>query len=220
MRDKPVTVLLIDDHPVVRSGYRRLLESTSDIHVVADADNGETGCALHQEYTPDVTIIDLNLDKEGIDGLETIHRIKTKNPAANILVFSMYSNEIMVQRALKMGATGYITKQSNLEQLLKAVRKVSQGQAYIDPELAANLLSDKVLGRTSENPLHVLSKREFQLFKLIAEGHSVTQIAAMISISPKTVGVHQASIMKKLKLKNTSQLVRLAISCNIIEAQH
>ncbi len=218
MRQKPVTVLLIDDHPVVRNGYRRLLESTSDIHVLADADNGETGCSLYQEYMPDVTIIDLNLDKQGIDGLETIHRIKTKNPAANILVFSMHSNEIMVQRALKMGATGYITKQSNLEQLLKAVRQVSQGRVYIDPELASNLLTDKVLGKSSGNPLHVLSKREFQLFKLLAEGNSVAQIAEMISISPKTVGVHQASIMKKLKLQNTSQLVRLAINCKVIQA--
>lgn len=218
MRQKPVTVLLIDDHPVVRNGYRRLLESTSDIHVLADADNGETGCSLYQEYMPDVTIIDLNLDKQGIDGLETIHRIKTKNPAANILVFSMHSNEIMVQRALKMGATGYITKQSNLEQLLKAVRQVSQGRVYIDPELASNLLTDKVLGKSSGNPLHVLSKREFQLFKLLAEGNSVAQIAEMISISPKTVGVHQASIMKKLKLQNISQLVRLAINCKVIQA--
>lgn len=218
MREKPITVLLIDDHPVVRNGYRRLLESTSDIHVLADTDNGEAGCSLYQEYTPDVTIIDLNLDKQGIDGLETIHRIKTKNPAANILVFSMHSNEIMVQRALKMGATGYITKQSNLEQLLKAVRQVSQGRVYIDPELASNLLTDKVLGKSFGNPLQVLSKREFQLFKLLAEGNSVAQIAEMISISPKTVGVHQASIMKKLKLQNTSQLVRLAISCKVIQA--
>ncbi|SFI49238.1 response regulator transcription factor [Nitrosomonas sp. Nm34] len=217
MREKPITVLLIDDHPVVRNGYRRLLESTADIHVVADADNGETGCTLHQEHKPDVTIIDLNLDSQGIDGLETIHRIKTKNPAANILVFSMYSNEIMVQRALNMGATGYITKQSSLEQLLEAVRKVSQGRVYIDQELASNLLTDKWSGKPSENPLDVLSKREFQLFKLIAEGNSVAQIAEMISISPKTVGVHQASIMKKLKLKNSSQLVRLAINCHVIQ---
>lgn len=216
MREKAITVLLIDDHPVVRNGYRRLLESTSDIHVVADADNGETGCVLHQEHRPDVTIIDLNLDQQGIDGLETIHRIKIKSPAANILVFSMYSNEIMVQRALSMGATGYVTKQSSLEQLLKAVRKVSQGQIFIDPELASNLLTDKWSGKPSENPLEALSKREFQLFKLMAEGNSVAQIAEMISISPKTVGVHQASIMKKLKLKNRSQLVRLAINCNII----
>lgn len=216
MREKPITVLLIDDHPVVRNGYRRLLESTSDIQVVADTDNGEKGYALYQELTPDVTIVDLNLDEHGIDGLETIHRIKIKNPAANILVFSMHTNEIMIHRALKMGATGYITKQSSLEQLLKAVRLVSKGRGYIDPELALNLLTDKE--KSSENPLHILSKREFQLFKLIAEGHSVTQIAEKISISPKTVGVHQANIMRKLKLQNRSQLVRLAINCNIIQA--
>jgi two-component system invasion response regulator UvrY len=215
--NKPITVLLIDDHPIVRAGYRSLLESAKDIQVqvVAEAENGETGCTLYQEYQPDVTIIDINMP--GIGGLETIYRIKTKNPAAKILAFSMHNNEIMVQRALKMGVTGYLAKQSSLEQVLEAVYQVSRGRPYIDAELASNILADTLLGGNPENPLDALSKREFQLFKLIAEGNSVAQIAEMISISPKTVGVHHTNIMRKLKLQNTAGLIRLAISCNIIQ---
>ncbi len=211
--DRPVTVLLIDDHPVVRTGYCRLLESMADIHVVAEADDGETGCLLYQEHKPDVVIVDLNM--AGIDGLETIRRIKAKNPCAHILVFSMHSHETMVQRALKTGATGYITKQCGMNQMIEAIRLVRQGKIYIDSELASKMASSCEFNDVDKDPLSVLTKREFQLFKLMAEGNSSAQIAETISISPKTVGVHHTNIMKKLQLQNIAQLVRLAISCNV-----
>jgi len=212
----PVTVLLIDDHPVVRTGYCRLLESVADINVVAEADDGETGCLLYQEHKPDVVILDLNM--VGIDGLETIRRIKAKNPYANILVFSMHSHETMVQRALKTGATGYITKQCGTNQMIEAIRLVRQGQIYIDSELAPKMANSRAFNDVDKDPLGILTKREFQLFKLMAEGNSSSQIAEAISISPKTVGVHHTNIMKKLELQNIAQLVRLAINCNIIQA--
>ncbi|PTN13323.1 response regulator [Nitrosomonas aestuarii] len=211
--NKTITVLLIDDHPVVRSGYRRLLENTTDIKVVAEADNGELGCVLYQKYKPDIAIIDLNMP--GIGGLETIYRIKKKNPHAKILVFSMHTNEPIVKRVLQMGVSGYITKEESAEQLLKAVRQVSQGRMYIDPEINSIALTELSMNSSNE-PLDVLSKREFQLFQLLAEGNSIAQIAEILSISPKTVGVHHANIMKKLKLQNNLQLIRLAIRCNII----
>jgi len=215
VKDHPINVLLIDDHPVVHTGYRRLFESTSDIQVIADANDGETGCVLYALYHPDVVIVDLNMP--GIGGLETIRRIKMRNPDAHILVFSVYTNEVMARRALEMGATGYLSKQGDVEQLLKAVRQVKQGRPYIDAELIPNMLTDKMHGDIPKNPLEILSKREFQLFKLLAEGNSIIQIAEMISISPKTVGVHHANIMRKLNLQNTAQLVRMAISCDVIQ---
>lgn len=213
MQNRQITVLLVDDHPVVRAGYRRLLESTTDLRVVAEADNGETGCKLYQKYTPDVVILDLKMP--GIDGLETIHRIKAKDPAAHILVFSMYSNEILVKRALQAGATGYLSKRGGLDQMIKAVRRVNQGKKYLDQELTKGI-ADNVFGSNAEDPINVLTKREFQLFKLLAEGNSIREIAETLSISPKTVGVHHDNIKKKLELKNTAQLIHLAIICNII----
>jgi len=210
---EPITVILVDDHPVVRAGYRRLLESTADIRVVAKADNGETGYLLYLGHKPDVVIIYLNM--VGIGGLETIRRIKTGDPAAHILVFSMLNSEAMVQHVLKTGADGYITKQCGAKQMIQAIRLVKQGKKYIDSELASNIAANLALNNTSEDPLGTLTEREFQIFKLMAEGNSCAQIAEMISISPKTVGVHHTNIMKKLKLQNMAQLVRLAISCNV-----
>ena len=213
---KPITVLLVDDHPVVRAGYRRLFESTADIRVVAEADDGEAGYTLYRQCKPTVVVLDLNMP--GIGGLETLRRIKARDPDARILVFSMHSNETMLQRALQMGAMGYLTKQGNPGQMIDAVRQVSRGQLYVDPVLVSGMVAEMVLSDVSEDPLSILSKREFQLFKLLAEGNSVIQIAAILSISPKTVGVHHANIMRKLKLQNAAQLVRLAIRCNVIQA--
>ena len=211
-----ITVLLVDDHPVVRDGFRRILEITPDIRVVAEADDGEAGYALYREYKPDVVVLDLNMP--GIGGLETIRRIRAHDPDARILVFSMHANETMVQRALEMGATGYLTKQGGLGQMVQAVRQVKLGRMYIDPEHVSGMVADRQLHDAAMDPLSELSKREFQLFKLMAEGNSISEIAEILSISSKTVGVHHTNIMKKLKLQNATQLVRLAIHCNVIES--
>ncbi len=212
--DKPISVVLVDDHPVVRAGYRRLLECEADIRIVGEASDGETGCALCRKCKPDVMILDLSMS--GIGGLETIRRVNMSNLSTNVLVFSMHCYPDMVQRVLKMGAKGYLTKQSDPEQLIQAVRQVRQGRLYIDPKLAAEGVNDMIHANSFENPLGALSSREFQLFKLMAEGNSVIKIAEIISISPKTVGVHHASIMRKLNLKNTTELVRIAIRCSVI----
>ena len=191
MITKPITILLIDDHPVVRTGYRRLLESNSDMLVIGEADNGESGYQIWQEFTPDVTILDLNM--VGICGFETMHRILSKDPTAKILIFSMLNNVTMVQRVIKAGASGFISKQSGIGEMIHAVRQVSSGKTYIE------------------------SNREFQIFKLIAEGFTNAQIAEKISISPKTVSVHSMNLMRKLNLESTTQLIRIAISHKVIE---
>lgn len=212
---KIITILLIDDHPVVRTGYRRLLENTPDMCVVAEAEDGETGYQLYLEHQPDVTILDLNMP--GIGGLETIRRIKAKNPAACILVFSMLNNATMAQHSLKAGAIGFISKQSGIGEMIQAIRQVNAGKIYIESELAAMLAVNATRKDTCDNPLDMLTKREFQIFKLIAEGNSNAQIAEKLTISPKTVGVHHVNLMRKLQLQNTTQLVRMAINHNIIQ---
>tara|TARA_R110002073_G_scaffold159066_4_gene314328 strand:- start:368 stop:790 length:423 start_codon:yes stop_codon:yes gene_type:complete len=129
----------------------------------------------------------------------------------------MNTNETLAHRTLKSGATGYITKQCGANQMIQAIRQVNRGQTYIDPELAAKIAANLTFNDTSENPLKILSKREFQIFKLTAEGNSCAQIAKMLSISHKTVSVHHTNIMKKLKLQNIIQLILLAINCHIIQ---
>ncbi|MFZ1546886.1 MAG: response regulator transcription factor, partial [Candidatus Nitrotoga sp.] len=183
---QPITVLLVDDHPVVRDGFRRLLESTSDIRVVAEADDGEVGYILYRELKPDVVVLDLNMP--GFGGLETIRRIRAHDPVAHILIFSMHGNENLVQRVLEMGATGYLTKQSGLKQIAHAVRQVRLGKTYVDPEHISDIVADRQLFNVALDPINALSKREFQLFKLMAEGSSILEIAENLSISPKTVG--------------------------------
>lgn len=213
---KPITILLIDDHPVVRTGYRRLLENTPNMCIVAEADNGEAGYQLYLEHQPNVTILDLNMP--GIGGLETIRRIRAKNPAARILVFSMLKNTTVAQSSLKAGATGFISKQSGMGEMIQAVRQVNSGKIYIESELASALAINATRKDTFENPLDTLTKREFQIFKLLAEGYSCVQIADTLTISPKTVGVHQLNLMRKLNIQNTTQLIRLAMSHNVIQA--
>lgn len=212
---KPITILLIDDHPVVRTGYRRLLESTSDISVVTEAEDGAEGYQLWQEHKPDVIVLDLNMP--GVCGFETIHRIMGNDPTARILVFSMLNNVTMVHRALKAGAIGFISKQSGIGEMIHAVRQVSMGKTYIESELATALAMHATRKENHENPFDLLTKREFQIVKLIVEGSSNIEIADKISISPKTVSVHYLNLMRKLDLQNTTQLIRLAINHNIID---
>ena len=208
-----IKVMLVDDHPVVRDGYRHLLENTPDIRVVAEANDGEEACAIYEQHMPNVVILDLSMP--GIGGLETLRRIKAKDPAIHILVFSMHDSETLALRSLKAGATGYITKQGGVVQMVEAVRQVAQGKLFIDSKYVPDLMSHRLFA--TEDPLHALSTREFQIFQLLAEGHSVSDIAVMLSISPKTVGVHHAHIMRKLRLHNAAQLVRLAIRCNVVK---
>lgn len=208
-----ITVLLVDDHPVVRDGYRRLLENTPDIRVVAEADDGESGCAQYKKHQPDVVVLDINMP--GIDGLETIRRIKAQHEKAYILVFSMHNSESMIRHALGAGAMGYLSKQGGMGLMVDAVRTVAQGSLFVDPTFAAVMSSGKLFA-SPEDSLSILSPREFQIFKMLAEGITTSQIADTLSISVKTAGVHHTNIMKKLGLQNTAQIVRLALRCNII----
>lgn len=209
-----IKVLLVDDHPVVRDGYRHLLESAPDIQVIAEADNGAACCNSYKKYAPDVVVLDLNMP--GIDGVETIRRIRSKDQEARILVFSMNGSEAIIRHVMEAGAKGYLDKKSGKQQMLEAVRQVAQGKVFIDKGHMGKMTASKLLS-LPEDPLSKLSVREFQIFKLLSEGNSIAEIATTISISPKTVGGHHTSIMKKLGLQNDTQLTRMAIRGNIIE---
>lgn len=210
---KPITVLLVDDHPVVRNSYRRLLDNTADMQVVAEADDGESACSLYAKFKP--TVVTLDLGMPGMGGLEAIRRLKAIDPAVRVLIFSMHDSDTLVMRSFEAGATGYLTKQGGMGQMAEAVRCVAQGKSYIDTQHVSELATRQVTMR-SRNPLDALSKRETELFHLFAEGKSVQQIADSLGISPKTVRVHHTNIMNKLGISNAAQLVRLAIHMNLL----
>ena len=208
------TVLLADDHFVVREGYRRLLERTGDIDVVAEAGSGEDAYRQYVETTPDVVIMDINLP--GIGGIEAARRILARQPLARILMFSMHEDVVFPSRALQTGARGYVTKSSAPEVLVEAVRLVAAGKLYISHDMAQELAVQMLPG--NESPLQALSAREFEVFRLLVGGHSIGEIAKILSLSYKTVANHQSSIRQKLDVSNTAQVVRLAMSHGLLSA--
>lgn len=210
----PIRVMLVDDHAVVRAGYRMLLKNSSDIEVIAEADNGEMGCKYYVELQPDVVVMDLSLP--GIGGLEAIRRIIARDPAARVLVFSMHEDTIFVEQALQAGARGYMTKSGAPEGLIEAVRTLHGGKTYLDKNIAERLAFQKMRGK--DTPFSGLSTREFEIFCLLAEGHNTSEIAKRLSLSYKTVANYSTQIKNKLEVNSIAEIARLAIRHHIVNA--
>jgi two-component system invasion response regulator UvrY len=206
--DNVVTVLLVDDHAVVREGYRRILERTPDIEVVAEAGSGEDAYRCYCELDPDVVVMDLSMP--GIGGIEAVRRIVTRDSKARVLIFSMYDDGVFSSRALKAGAKGYLTKASAPDSLVDAIRSVASGKLFLSPDVAQELAVLSLPGRA--NPMQTLSAREFEVFRLLVEGRSVAEISKILSLSQKTVANYQSTLRQKLEVANTTQAVRLAMA--------
>jgi len=211
---KKIRVLLVDDHAVVRAGYQMLLKNTDDIEVVAEADTGETACKKFIDLHPDVVVMDLTMP--GIGGLEAIRRMIARNADAKILVFSMHDDTVFVEQALQAGARGYITKSSEPEILVEAIRSLASGQSHLDSDLAQRLAIQKSLG--TDSLLSSLSTREFEIFCLLAEGQNTSEIAKRLSLSYKTVANYSTQIKSKLNASTLADIARLAIRYNIVDA--
>ncbi|MGE0485801.1 MAG: response regulator [Gammaproteobacteria bacterium] len=207
-------ILLVDDHAVVRAGFRTLLENQADLRVVAEAENGEVACRQFVERSPDVVIMDLSLP--GIGGLEAIRRIVARQSDARILAFSMHEDTVFVEQALQAGARGYIGKSSAPVELVEAVRQIANGNIYIDPDIAQRLAFQKTKG--GDSPFGGLSTREFEIFCLLAEGLSVNEISQRLSLSYKTIANYSTQIKAKLEVGTTAELARLAIRHGIVNA--
>ena len=207
-----IRLLLVDDHPVVRAGYQRLLEQAGDMLVVAQCDRVDAAVAAFAAQAPDVTITDLSMPGSG--GLELIRRVLARAPEARVLVFSMHDSAMLVRQAFEVGARGFLSKSSAPETLLDAVRKVHAGQRYLSPDLPATLLE----GAQPASLLNTLTPREFEIFRLLARGESIAACASALNLSPKTVSNHQTLIKEKLGLVTSAALVHLAIRHGVISA--
>jgi two-component system invasion response regulator UvrY len=214
MKVDRVRVLLVDDHAVVRAGYRLLLQNAPEIEVVAEADSGELGCRLFAELAPDVVVMDLTLP--GIGGLEAIRRIVQRSRQAKVLVFSMHEDILFVEQALAAGARGYVTKSSAPRVLVAAVKQVAAGGQPLAGDIARRLKFAR--GRGGDSPLKQLSTREFEIFCLLAEGLGSAEVAKRLSLSHKTVANYGTQLKAKLGVATVAELTRLAIRHGVIAA--
>ena len=209
-----IRVMLVDDHAVVRAGIRRLLEQELRFSVVAEADTGESAYQLFGEHLPDITVIDLTMP--GMGGMESIKRIVLRYPAAKLLVLSMHENAAFASQALKAGAKGYLAKNGLAEELINALEVVTKGQIYISSSVARKIALQNL--DSKGNPMQQLSVREFEIFRMLAEGVDGDQIAASLNISSKTVSNYQTTIKQRLGINSSVEMVRLAIRHGIIES--
>lgn len=207
-----IRILLVDDHAVVRTGFKALINGTEGMEVVAEADTGEQACQQFVVSKPDVVVMDLSLP--GIGGLEAIRRIRAREISAAILVFSMHDDAAFVDKALQAGAKGYISKKNAPEIMLDALRSVAGGDTYLDHQLAQQLALQKARGH--QDVFAGLTTREFEIFCLLAQGKSSQETAKNLAISYKTVANYTTQIKSKLGVNNTAELAHLAIKHGVI----
>ena len=208
-----LNVLLVDDHSVVRMGFKMLIDSEKDMQVIAEAETGEEGIIKFQEIKPDVVVMDITMP--GIGGLEAIERIIAKDKNAKILVLSAHEDSVHPKRVLSEGAIGYLTKRSAAEELINAIRTVGSGKKYIESTVAQQLAITQLSGEN--DPTEVLSDREFEVFISLANGKSTNEIADTMCLSPRTVGTHLYNIKQKLNANNSAEIALIAIRCGLLE---
>jgi DNA-binding NarL/FixJ family response regulator len=205
-----IRILLADDHPVVRTGCRRLLEQAGDMRVVAEADDAHAAYAAFVAHAPDVLVTDLAMPG---GGLELLQRVKLRAPAARTLVYSMHDSALFVRRAFDAGARGFLSKAGSPASLVEAVRALRQGRRYLSPELPAAWLRD---GSPCSAPLGALSAREIEVLRQLAQGSTTAECASALHLSAKTVANHQSAIKDKLGLRTGAQLAHFALSHQLI----
>lgn len=210
----PISVMLVDDHAVVRMGFKMLLETDADIKVVAEAESGEQAIQRFMEFKPSVVVMDITMP--GIGGLEAIERILAKDSAAKILVLSAHEDSVHPKRVLNAGAMGYLTKRSAAEEMIKAIRIVANGKKYLEASVAQQMAIQQLSG--DQNPVDVLSPREFEVFMALAKGKTTNEIAETLFLSPRTVGTHLYNIKQKLNANNSAEIALIAMRSGLLDA--
>jgi DNA-binding NarL/FixJ family response regulator len=211
-----VTVLLADDHPIVRQGLRHLLEAEPNIQMVGEASNGLEAVKLVERLKPDVLIVDIVMP--GLNGLEVLKQVRERSPETCSIVLSMQSADVYVVEALKAGAMGYVLKETGPSELINAVHQVIQGQRYLSPRISERLIDMLIESshKSTVDPYQTLTNREREILQMAAEGLSSAEIAKRLSISPRTAELHRGRMMNKLGLKNQTELIRYAFKRGIL----
>jgi two-component system, NarL family, invasion response regulator UvrY len=208
-----IKILIADDHSIVREGLKQILAETPDLVVAGEASTAHEVMQMLQENLWDMIVLDISLPD--ISGMEVLRQIKEQNPNLPVLILSMHAEEQYAVRALRAGASGYLTKESASDQLIHAIKKVAQGGKYVSPSLAEKLAFE--LGTSNQKPMHEsLSNREFQVLCMIASGKTITEISQELYLSVKTVSTHRTRILQKMGMKNNAELIRYAINNNLV----
>jgi len=218
IEDKPIRVLLVEDHSMVRAGLLLLLEKSEGVEVVAEAGDGVRGLALAARHRPDVVLMDITLP--GMDGLETTRRIHQEFPEIRVLMLSMHSSQEFVARALSYGAAGYLLKESAAAELEVALRAVVRGENYLSPAVSGHILQEYLKhSQDVASPLDVLTPRQREVFDLIVEGLNTKAMASRLGVSIKTVETHRQQLMQRLQIHDVAGLTRLAMNSRAMPEQ-
>jgi DNA-binding NarL/FixJ family response regulator len=204
-------ILLVDDHPVLRKGLVRLIDAKDEFVVCGEASTAADAMALIRELTPDLVIVDIGLP--GASGIDLTKTIRAEFPKLPVLILSMHEEALYATRALRAGATGYIVKQDAVDNIATALHEALKGGRYLSPVIAAQMQTDGLDSEAhpTNDPMALLTDREFEIFELIGKGHEVREISEALGVSPKTVETHRTNIKEKLKLKNARQVTRMAV---------
>ena len=213
--DNEIRVLICDDHAVVREGLRALLSTEADMTIVGEAADGEGAVLAYRDLQPDVTLLDMVMPR--MDGLEAIRAIKGEFPHARILVLTSFAEDDMVFPAIKSGALGYLLKDSSPDELIRAIRDVSRGEASLHPSIARRLIMELSQPSTLPPTPEPLTEREVEVLRLVAQGLSNQEIAKTLTISERTVGNHIGSILRKLHLANRTQAALYALRRGLVD---
>jgi two-component system response regulator NreC len=211
-----ITVVLADDHQVVRQGLRALLEAESDFEVIGEAGDGLEAVQLAERLRPGVLVLDLMMP--GLSGLQVTRQVSRRSPHTRIVILSIHANEAYVLEALQNGASAYVLKKSSVDELVRAIREVTAGRRYLSPPLSEHALEAYVQRSrdSTMDPYAMLTDREREVLHLVAEGHTNAEIAARLSLSPRTVEMHRANLMRKLDLHSQADLIRYALQRGIV----
>lgn len=210
-----ISIILVDDHAIMRDGLRHLLSEESDIEVVGEADNGREAVKLALEKKPDIVIMDIAM--QDMNGIEATRQIKSKNPDIKVIALSMHSERQIVVGVFRAGASGYLLKDSSSLELVDAIRTIHLGRKYLSQKISDIVLQEisDIKKETGEIGVDVLTNRECEILQLISEGNSTKKIADVLFISPKTVESHRANIMEKLDIHNIPELTKYAIRAGL-----
>lgn len=211
--NKKIKIVLVDDHAVVRAGVKRLLEQEALFDVIGEAESGEKAYQLFGELNPDIMVMDLSMP--GMGGLEAMRRILMRYEKAKILVLSMHEDLSFANQALKLGAKGYLIKNTVGDDLVKSIQALSKGEVFLSDEIAKKIAMQSIDG--DQDSIDTLSAREFEIFRLLAEGLEMDAIATTLNISSKTVSNYQTMIKQKLNIHTPVELIRYAIKAGVIK---